>query len=47
MLSCGPSRDSQAYWVMLKVEEYIGADPDSLPAFQPDSVVTPAMMYFE
>lgn len=47
MLSCSPSTDSEAHWVMLKVEDYIGADPDSLPAFQPDSVVAPAVRYFE
>lgn len=47
VLSCGPSENGEAHWVMLKVEDYIGADPDSIPAFQPDSVVTPAVRYFE
>ena len=47
LLSCNASGDGEAHWVMLKVEDYIGADPDSLPAFQPDSVVMPAVRYFE
>ena len=47
VLSCSPSKDGEAHWVMLKVDEYIGADPDSLPAFQPDSIVAPAVRYFE
>lgn len=47
LLSCNTVGHDQAQNVLKDAERYIRANPDSLPSLQPDSIVAPAVQYFE